>query len=317
MMTTYRANYFIDQGRYRFEGDTYLDDTPFSEGQFVNLDLQSGLSLHCATSTDLINTSATIDIPAGFYITVILDGDVNVAFEHEWIHLQAQALKKRAYVNGVIAHVPQDAQFHREWKKGKFERKVSVYVSHQWLAAMQGEQLEPILNHLQQQSFSQEWHPSKKSMLIAEHILHHVEEENHINRIQLLSHALSILDDAIQTISAQPGRRRVIARYYDNMQVVTDLLTQSHWSEATVEDIAQHMALSASTLQRQFKSVFGVSVDEYRRRLRLNKAKQMLESGHANITHIASVCGYNSVANFSTAFRKNFGISPKQLREKQ
>lgn len=123
------------------------------------------------------------------------------------------------------------------------------------------------------------------------------------------------MDDALQILSTQLGRRRVISRYYDNMHLVTDLLNQAHWNEATVDEIAQHMALSASTLQRQFKSVFGVSVDEYRRRLRLNKAKQMLENDFANITHIASVCGYNSVANFSTAFRKNFGMSPKQLRE--
>lgn len=314
---TYSANYFMDQGRYHFDGDTFFDDTPFSEGQFVNLDLQDGLSLHCVEGTDLINTSATIDIPAGFYIAVILDGDVNVAFEHEWINLHAQAVKRRSYVHGVIAHVPQPSQFHREWKKGKSERKISIYVSHAWLKQIIGNEAEDkhFVDHLQQQSFSQEWHPSKKSMLFAEHILYSVSQPPEIRRIQLLSHALSIVDDALQSLAAQQGRRRVIARYYDNMHQVADLLSQGVFGDATVEVIAQKMALSASTLQRQFKSVFGVSVDEYRRRLRLNKAKQMLESGNANITHIASVCGYNSVANFSTAFRKNFGVSPKKLRE--
>lgn len=314
---TYTANYFMDQGRYRFEGDTYVEDTPFSEGQFVNLDFQEGLSLHCVECTDLINTSATIDIPAGFYIAVILDGDVNVAFEHEWINLHSQAVKRRSYVHGVIAHVPQPSQFHREWKKGKSERKISIYVSHDWLKQIMGDTLEDDAGLIQllQQSFSQEWHPSKKSMLLAEHILYSVDQPDTVKRIQLLSHTLSIVDDALQSLAAQQGRRRVIARYYDNMHQIADLLSQGAFVDATVDEIALNMALSASTLQRQFKSVFGVSVDEYRRRLRLNKAKHMLESGNGNITQIASACGYNSVANFSTAFRKTFGVSPKKLRE--
>lgn len=184
MKQIYRANYFIDQGRYSFEGDAYVDDTPFSQGLLVNLDLQEGLSLHCVESTDLINTSATINIPAGFYITVILEGDVNIAFEEEWIHLQAQALKKRSYVNGVIAHVPDKGQFHREWMKGKFERKVSIYISHEWLKIMldEADLSSVIFNQLQQQSFSQEWHPSKKSMLIAEHILHSIQQPSGIKK---------------------------------------------------------------------------------------------------------------------------------------
>lgn len=314
---TYTANYFMNQGRYRFEGDTYVGETPFSEGQFVNVDLQEGLSIHCVECTDLINTSATIDIPAGFYITIILDGDVNIAFEHEWITLHSQTPKRRSYVHGVIAHVPQPAQFHREWKKDKSERKISIYVSHDWLKQVLGEteKNEAVLTEYLHHSFSQEWHPSKKSMLFAEHILSAVGQPAGVRRIQLFSYALSIIDDALQSLTAQQGRRRVIARYYDNMHQVADLLTQGAFTDVTIEEVAQTMALSASTLQRQFKSVFGVSVDEYRRRLRLNKAKHMLESSNANITHIASVCGYNSVANFSTAFRKTFGVSPKKLRE--
>lgn len=39
----------------------------------------------------------------------------------------------------------------------------------------------------------------------------------------------------------------------------------------------------------------------------------MLQSGEASIQEACVIAGYTSPANFSTAFRRQFGISPREM----
>lgn len=47
---------------------------------------------------------------------------------------------------------------------------------------------------------------------------------------------------------------------------------------------------------------------------RLSKARSLLEQTELELTEIAFAVGYNSQSNFSTAFRKYFGQTPKAAR---
>src|SRR5690606_14960820 len=94
------------------------------------------------------------------------------------------------------------------------------------------------------------------------------------------------------------------------------LLHGAEGQAMTVDELARKVGLSTSALQRQFRDVYGNTVDEYRRDIRLDQAWARLEQTGCSVSEVAWAAGYSSAANFSTAFKRKFGISPKWVRTK-
>ena len=59
----------------------------------------------------------------------------------------------------------------------------------------------------------------------------------------------------------------------------------------------------------------GVSVSAYISAQRLQQARNMLLDTDLTIQEISDRLAFSNRSNFTTAFRKHFGITPKQLRE--
>lgn len=85
-------------------------------------------------------------------------------------------------------------------------------------------------------------------------------------------------------------------------------------SSFTVEDLASSLQISRVQLYRKVKAILGVSVNEYINSLRLKKAKTLLQDSKLNISEIAYEVGYSSPGYFSTSFKKEYGLSPKELK---
>jgi AraC-like DNA-binding protein len=67
-------------------------------------------------------------------------------------------------------------------------------------------------------------------------------------------------------------------------------------------------------LQRYFRAYTGMSAFAYQRRRLLDAARIALEREGISVNEAAHRAGYTSAANFATAFRRQFGIAPSQLR---
>ena len=59
----------------------------------------------------------------------------------------------------------------------------------------------------------------------------------------------------------------------------------------------------------------GVTVSEYLKTQRLQRAKLMLESAGSDttVTEVCFSCGFSNPSHFSTAFRQAFSISPRDI----
>lgn len=77
--------------------------------------------------------------------------------------------------------------------------------------------------------------------------------------------------------------------------------------------LARKAGASLRTLERCFLADTGLSLGEWRRRVRLFHALHALQSG-ASVTEVALDVGYASVSAFSQAFARQFGTSPSKLR---
>ncbi len=75
-------------------------------------------------------------------------------------------------------------------------------------------------------------------------------------------------------------------------------------------ELAYDLCLSLSQVQRKFKQLAGQNPTEFIRAIRLKKAAEMLRAKAGNVSEVAHLCGFGSVAYFSTAFKKQFGKSP-------
>jgi DNA-binding response OmpR family regulator len=82
-----------------------------------------------------------------------------------------------------------------------------------------------------------------------------------------------------------------------------------------VESLAEHMAMSRNSLYRKVSALTGSSVNELIRKLRLQKASQLLEQNWGPVTQVAFEVGFSSLSYFSKVFKEEFGILPRDYSE--
>jgi AraC-like DNA-binding protein len=81
-----------------------------------------------------------------------------------------------------------------------------------------------------------------------------------------------------------------------------------------LQNLARIANLSPFHLQRVFCAAFGESPIDMHRRLRMQKAKHLLDTTHRSIGAIATAVGYGNVSAFARAFRLFVGLSPRAYR---
>ncbi|MFD1175509.1 response regulator [Paenibacillus puldeungensis] len=90
-----------------------------------------------------------------------------------------------------------------------------------------------------------------------------------------------------------------------------------HFGESglTLEAMAQDLQTSPVYLSRMIKQELGVSFNSYLTQIRIRRAAQLLNSTEMTIYDISEQVGYETQHYFSTAFKRNTGISPLQYRK--
>jgi len=83
----------------------------------------------------------------------------------------------------------------------------------------------------------------------------------------------------------------------------------------TLQFLARYVGTNEFTLKRGFKQLWGVTVFGYFRQLKMQRASQMLLGDSQPIAEIADQLGYKNARHFSTAFKKIFGVTPKDYRK--
>lgn len=85
--------------------------------------------------------------------------------------------------------------------------------------------------------------------------------------------------------------------------------------DLTVELLSSKIYLSRSQLYRKIKTLTGVSVNEFIRNVRLEKAKQLIEQGSNNINEISYKVGFTSPSYFAKCYKVKYGHLPNQEKK--
>ncbi|GAB6040178.1 response regulator transcription factor [Endothiovibrio diazotrophicus] len=101
-----------------------------------------------------------------------------------------------------------------------------------------------------------------------------------------------------------------IARLYRAREVIMENLLEP----PPLAEIARQVGTNPTTLSKEFQALFGFSVIAYAREQRLQRARRALERSEKPVNVIAHEVGYRHDSDFVTAFRKRFGVTPKNYR---
>jgi len=97
---------------------------------------------------------------------------------------------------------------------------------------------------------------------------------------------------------------------------VQKYVDENYTYELTLTGLADMFHLNETYLSGLFKQHAGVTFSDYVVRLRMNKAGELLRDSNLKLTDIAMLVGISSSSYFSTSFKKFYGMSPKEYREK-
>jgi signal transduction histidine kinase/ligand-binding sensor domain-containing protein/DNA-binding response OmpR family regulator len=84
----------------------------------------------------------------------------------------------------------------------------------------------------------------------------------------------------------------------------------------SVERLANEVAQSRGNLHRRLRDLTGESPSDLIRRMRLERAAEMLDAGAGTVGEVAYAVGFKSVAHFSNAFVELHGVRPSAWRER-
>ncbi len=96
---------------------------------------------------------------------------------------------------------------------------------------------------------------------------------------------------------------------------IVNYLNENYEHKISLDQIAHNMYLSPVYISKIFKEETGESPINYLIKIRLEKAREILEhSEDGSIKNIATEVGYDDVYHFSKLFKKYYGISPQNYR---
>lgn len=91
-------------------------------------------------------------------------------------------------------------------------------------------------------------------------------------------------------------------------------MTANLQQEVRPGKLAQRVNLSPSRLQHLFKAETGVSLTQHLKALRLERARELLETTFLSVKQIMTTAGLKNKSHFVKDFKKAYGMTPTQYR---
>lgn len=104
--------------------------------------------------------------------------------------------------------------------------------------------------------------------------------------------------------------------FSDTVSRILQYCTQHYPEPITTQDLCRNFHISQSQISNIFAKRLKISFPDYINSLRLNKALPLLREPGLNMTQIAELAGFPTIRTFNRVFRKQFGCSPTEYRQR-
>lgn len=295
--------------------------------------LRPGLHLHADDTADMQDFTASGDMEAGLRIVLLLEGSVDVSYGPRRVALSSaasQRAREPGLPRALLVSVAEPERFERRGRRGAYARRVSVGLGGEWLEQVAGPSASDAIDAFRRQHLAMHhWQPSARIAAVAEQITRAPDLSPLLLHLYLESRALELVSEALGSLSQHaPGPApapapapalaaatlRLLPHEHQRMRALHAFLQTDAAMDMSLDALARQAGTNANTLQRHFRAVYGTTVFDFVREHRLQRARQALEQDGLTVGQAALVAGYNSAANFATAYRKRFGMPPKLAR---
>jgi AraC-like DNA-binding protein len=96
-----------------------------------------------------------------------------------------------------------------------------------------------------------------------------------------------------------------------------DIITSEMASPPSLEELSKLVGLNIKKLKMGFKDLYGMPVFTFLFHYKMEHAKKLLTENESNVNEVALQVGYSTSSHFIVAFKKKFGITPKQFTKQE
>ncbi|GAA3408465.1 AraC family transcriptional regulator [Paenibacillus hodogayensis] len=126
---------------------------------------------------------------------------------------------------------------------------------------------------------------------------------------EMVNYLLKLIMTQLLYLQHEAGHKTRF-RHRHLMQKIIDYIRMGVPRPITHEELGRLVSLSPRYVNRLFKEFTGLSLKEYLKRARLDKARTLLTVANKNVTQVAEELGYKDIYLFSNQFKQQYGISP-------
>lgn len=91
---------------------------------------------------------------------------------------------------------------------------------------------------------------------------------------------------------------------------ILEFMNENYMYEFTLEEMAHYTGRSLATFKRDFKKISDLTPEKWLIRKRLEAAYAKIKEGGKKVTDVYAEVGFKNPSHFSTAFKKQYGVSP-------
>lgn len=291
------------------------EESTLFRGAFWNRELRRGLFVHGSDVMEDQGFTALSSQHAGLSCVFFLKGDVEVRIGDRDLRFQGDGVLRKA----LIIPSARAESFRRRSLGRQRIKHLVVSVTPEWLerdgienAGDSRRASSMTSDHLA----SRAWDVGPRVAGLVDHLIASSVSSSRIGELHAESAAVAILAEALQALTGHGEETpATLLTAHDRARLAraAEFILASCHTWPAVEKIASQAGVSASSLQRLFRAAYGVSVFEFVRRAKLDVARKQLAAGECSIQEAAAIAGYSNAANFTTAFRRQFGVTPRRV----
>ncbi len=279
---------------------------------------------HMNENVDSPRDGDAFRIESKFIVLIVLNGRQIFTIDDQQFELRASEEDHEA--SAVTIAVRSTAQVQYLESSGAPLRKLAIAGQLDWFSQFQPEvdveedavssvpAMIPAMPKIDTYSATL-WTPSARIIRLATQIILPPPEDS---QQQLGLYRMSKGIEVLRNMSEEKNSHRLdMAGQVDGRRKAEDMrlyILDNLSCDLTTGQLEDKFCRNRRSLQRTFKSEYGVSISEFVRSERLKRANSALRNDGISIAEAAFQAGYSNTANFSTAFRRAFGMPPAKAR---
>ena len=156
--------------------------------------------------------------------------------------------------------------------------------------------------------------PNSPSMETAALDIFNCSFHGNLKKVFLEGKALELAACQLHSLIPCQKPARLSGQERDKIRAAREILVRYIDAPPAFVDLAGMVGMPHNRLSMGFQAMYGTTPFALLRDLRLEKSRTLLKSQTFNVTQVAMDVGYASLSHFAKAFKKKYGISPKQYQ---